>query len=144
MTTKHPVRGGVHRFPLRVFFEDTDAAGIVYYANYLKFAERARSEFLRQAGYSHGEMIDETGLVFVVRRCVVDYMQPARFEDELEILTAIERVGRASIHMGQVVRRGGLELVRLDVKLACVGLADGKPRGIPDVMRALLNDLVIS
>ena len=84
----------VHRFPVRVYYEDTDAAGIVYYANYLKFAERARSEWLREIGGDEAKAMKASGLLFVVRRCEIDYLQPARLDELLEVTTRVTALRR--------------------------------------------------
>lgn len=133
--------GGGHRFQLRVYWEDTDAAGIVYYANYLRFIERARSDFVRQAGVDQVALLAADGLTFQVRRCEIDYEGPARLDDELEIETTIKRLGGASLVMAQVVRRAGRDLVRALVRLACVDRG-GRPRRIPGPVRRALQDHV--
>ncbi|MSP82816.1 MAG: tol-pal system-associated acyl-CoA thioesterase [Alphaproteobacteria bacterium] len=130
-----------HRFAMRVYYEDTDAAGIVYYANYLRFAERARTELLRQAGYDHTNLAADHGAAFAVRRCVIDYLKPARLDDELVVETRPGSVGGATADLRQSVRRGGDELARLDVRLAFVA-ASGRPRRLPgDLRRALATYL---
>jgi acyl-CoA thioester hydrolase len=123
-----------HRFPLRVYYEDTDAAGIVYYANYLKFAERARTEMLRAIGVEHRSLRDETGVAFAVRRCDVEYMAPARLDDLLEVRTRITDLRGAAIEAEQVVTRGNDELARLKVMLVCVG-PGGNATRIPKPVR---------
>jgi acyl-CoA thioester hydrolase len=127
-----------HRFPVRVYFEDTDAGGIVYYANYLKFAERARTEMMRAAGAEHAAMMRESGTMFAVRRCEADFLAPARLDDALEVETAIVELGRASLWAEQIVRRDGQDLARLRVRLACIG-ADGRPAALPKRVRAALD-----
>ncbi len=88
-----------HRQAIRVYFEDTDAAGIVYYANYLKFAERARTDMLRDLGVSHAEMMKRDGLVLVVRRCEIDYLKPAKLDDLLTVETEAAKLGGASVDL---------------------------------------------
>lgn len=132
---------GVHIFPLRVYYEDTDAAGIVYYANYLKFAERARTEMMRRIGLSHSQMMEQLDAAFIVRQCRVDYRAPARIDDLLEVHTRIRGLKGASIEAEQVVKRNGAELVRLDLKIACVA-ADGRPVRLPGMVRAGLVPLI--
>jgi acyl-CoA thioester hydrolase len=129
--------GTVHRFPVRVYYEDTDAAGIVYYANYLKFAERARSEWLRELGDAERAALTAGGLVFVVRRCAVDYLQPARLDDLLEVETRVTAFAGATLELQQIVRRDVIDLVVLQVTLACVNSA-GRPARLPAVLRAAL------
>ena len=134
--------GAVHHFPLRVFYEDTDAAGIVYYANYLKFIERARTEMMRLLGITHSTMKQQTGLVFVVRRCAVDYGQPARLDDEIIVQTRMLALGGASIELEQIVTRQGTTLVTAILRLACInaeGRAARLPASIRDVLAPLLH-----
>ena len=114
---------GVHVFPLRVYYEDTDAAGIVYYANYLKFAERARTEMLRALGTNQSRLAAEQGIAFAVSRCTADYLKPARLDDRLEVHTRVTEVGGASLSADQAVKGEAGELVRLDVRLACTNPA---------------------
>jgi acyl-CoA thioester hydrolase len=112
---------GTHSFPVRVYYEDTDAAGIVYYANYLRFAERARTEALRFSGIDQSELMDEHKVGFVVRRCVADFLKPARLDDLLTIETRLHDINKVSMDMLQTIRRGNETLVTLEVKLAVVG-----------------------
>ena len=112
--------GGRHIYPVRVFYEDTDAAGVVYYANYLRFAERARTELLRAFGVSQRALAVDDGLSFAVRRVEADFLAPARLDDALEVVTEVAEVRGASVTMHQAVRRGGEELVRLVVRIGCV------------------------
>ncbi len=124
-----------HVFPLRVYYEDTDAGGIVYYANYLRFAERARTEYLRSVGTDHQTLMTEDGIAFTVRQCAVDYMQPAYLDDALTVHTRFLEVGGASLRAEQTVKRDADDLARLLVRLACVG-NDGKPKRMPKSLRA--------
>lgn len=126
-----------HRQAIRVYFDDTDAAGIVYYANYLKFAERARTDMLRDLGISHAEMMNRDGLVLVVRRCEIDYLKPARLDDMLTVETEVGKLGAASVDLTQRVLRGGEKLAELKVQVVCVA-KDGRPARIPDYLRAAL------
>ncbi len=129
---------GTHITPVRVYYEDTDAAGIVYYANYLKFAERARTEFLRAlCGGEYTRMCEE-GMGFVVRRCRADYERPAKLDDLLEVHSRILELGAASLSAEQIVRRDGGDLVRLTVDLACVGRG-GRPARLPPALRKALS-----
>lgn len=131
-------RAGAHVFPLRVYFEDTDAGGIVYYANYLKFAERARTEMLRAAGIESGRMMAEQGIGFVVRRCVADYKKPARLDDRLDVETRVAEISGASLTLEQRVRRDGAVLVALEIMLVCMDGA-GRPQRMPRSVRACLT-----
>jgi acyl-CoA thioester hydrolase len=124
---------------LRVYYEDTDAGGIVYHARYLAFAERARTEALRQAGVPHAELVDGYGLIFVVHRVEMDYLRPARLDDELVVTTGPWALGAATIEVRQVFTATNGTVGSLLVKLACVRRADGRPARIPDRWRAALS-----
>jgi len=126
-----------HRQAIRVYFEDTDAAGIVYYANYLKFAERARTDMLRDLGVSHAEMMRRDGLVLVVRRCEIDYLKPAKLDDLLTVETKAAKLGGASVDLRQRVLRDNDVLAELNVLVVCIG-PDGRPHRIPDHVRGAL------
>jgi acyl-CoA thioester hydrolase len=129
-------------FPVRVYYEDTDAGGIVYYANYLKFMERARTEALLGLGLSQTVLRDESGVLFAVRAVAIDYLAPARLEDQLVVTCRVERVGGARIEMTQDVLRGETLLATARVTLVCVGL-DGRATRVPDAVRALLCRLTL-
>ncbi len=128
-----------HRFPLRVYYEDTDLAGIVYYANYLRFIERGRSEYVRALGIDQVELKEGRGLVFAVRRVEADYLSPARFDDRLEVLTAIGQIGGARLVMAQRVMRGEEILFTAQVTLVLMSL-EGRPVRIPADIRARLEE----
>jgi acyl-CoA thioester hydrolase len=134
------MEGRTHVLPLRVYYEDTDAAGMVYYANYLRFIERARTDMMRLAGVSHSEMREREELYFTVHRCEVDYLSPARLDDELEVHTRLLKVSGATLRAEQIVKRDGDDLVRSEVRIACVG-SEGRPRRLPGRVRALLSSL---
>ena len=127
-----------HVFPLRVYYEDTDAGGVVYYANYLKFAERARSEFLRSIGTSNRQLKDQHGVLFAVSDCAVKYKKPAKLDDMLEVHTALTNVGGASMSAAQMVKRDGEDLVIMDVDLACLN-ESGRPARLPKLLREALE-----
>lgn len=127
-----------HRFTLRVYYEDTDAVGIVYYANYLKFAERARTEMLRDISNDYSLMRDELGLAFVVQRCLANYRRPARLHDLLDVRTLIVRVGAASLTLCQEVFRDDMLCVAIDVRLALVD-CQMKPARLPQALIAALT-----
>jgi acyl-CoA thioester hydrolase len=131
------VADGVHRFSLRVYYEDTDAAGIVYYANYLKFAERARTEMLRLLGFEQEALRRTTGHVFAVRHCSADYLAPARLDDELTVESRLTALGGASLEIDQRIGCGEQVLVRLALRLACLD-AEGRPSRLPSALRAAL------
>ena len=132
------VDGGRHVLPLRIYYEDTDSGGMVYYANYLKFAERARTEMLRLAGFDHGAITDRFGLAFVVRDCTVSYKSPAHLDDLLEVRSCFLEVGGASLTAEQLICRETTELARLDVRLACM-TGGGRPSRIPELLREALK-----
>lgn len=118
-------------WPIRVYWEDTDAGGVVYYANYLKFLERARSEWLSALGVEQDRLADEAGVVFVVRRVEADYLRPARFNDRLQVDCRLSAVQRASLEMTQRVRRGDEVLLEAVVRVVCVERATFRPARIP-------------
>ncbi|WP_299679627.1 tol-pal system-associated acyl-CoA thioesterase [uncultured Roseobacter sp.] len=124
-----------HRFPIRVYYEDTDMAGIVYYANYLRYIERARSDWVREIGIDQLAMKAE-GVVFAVRRVEADYIQPARFDDLLEVETTLSKLTPARMIMVQKVFRGAEILFAAEVTIACIG-ARGKPARLPAELRLL-------
>ena len=138
MTAPAPAFGVTHSLPLRVYYEDTDAAGIVYYANYLKFAERGRTEMMRDLGFAHSSIHAETGIIFTVRRLAADYRGPARLDDALSVETRILEIGGVTLLLDQEIRRDGAVLVALELLLACVG-RDGRPRRVPAGLRAALG-----
>jgi acyl-CoA thioester hydrolase len=125
---------------VRVYYEDTDAGGIVFYANYLKFFERARTEWLRAAGVDQQALIERDGAAFVVKHASIDYHAPARLDDELTLTLRIEKLGRASVQFAQQAWKGELLLVEAQVKVGCVDIATVRPRSLPgdvaDKMRA--------
>jgi acyl-CoA thioester hydrolase len=127
--------GAPHRFALRVYYEDTDLAGIVYYANYLKFIERGRSEYLRALGVDQRALKAETGLVFAVRRVEADYLAPAHFDDHLCVTTAPETLSGARIVLRQDVERAGTVLFSSIVTIVCLG-AEGRPARLPKAVVA--------
>lgn len=129
---------GEFSFKLRVYIEDTDAGGIVYYVNYLKFMERARTEFMRSLGYGK-DYIFNHDLMFVVRDVAVTYLLPARLDDELEATASIEQLRGAVMVLHQSVRRGDDILAQGDVTIACVDRSGVKPRRLPSEMVARLK-----
>lgn len=136
--------GKTHVLPVRVYFEDTDAAGIVYYANYLKFAERARTEMMRRFGIEHSRlMAGAGGVAFAVRGCQAEFLKPARLDDRLDVRTTITALSGATIRVEQIVGRpaDGVVIARLDLRLACIRLSGG-PARIPAGLRATLNEFL--
>ena len=133
--------GAEHALQIRVYYEDTDLAGIVYYANYLKFIERGRSELLRALGVDQARLKERLGLVFVVRRVEIDYLAPARFDDLLTVRTKVLFVGGARARLQQTVARADDEERRLasaQVEVVCVG-PEGRAVRMPDETRDALR-----
>ena len=116
---------------VRVYYEDTDAAGVVYYANYLKFTERARTEWLRAYGFEQTGLAEEHGVVFVVRSFSIDYLKPARFNDSLQVSVELIKVGAGQIDLVQCVTRDDELLAKAAVKVVCVALRTMRPARIP-------------
>ena len=129
---------GAHVFNLRVYYEDTDSEGIVYYANYLKFAERGRTEMLRAAGIEHSVFWRTHGVGFAVRKVTADYLRPARLDDALTVHTRMTSIRGASLIAEQIIRRGAEDLARLLVRIACVN-RDGRVARLPQALRAALT-----
>lgn len=129
----------LHRHAVRVYFEDTDAGGVVYHATYLRFAERARTEMMRAFGKSHAEMIAETGAIFAVRHCTLTFLRPARLDDLLDIETQVTALGAATMDVHQRVLRQGELLVTIDIQLACMNGA-GRATRIPAAIRDALAE----
>ncbi|RDU95955.1 tol-pal system-associated acyl-CoA thioesterase [Trinickia dinghuensis] len=128
-------------WPIRVYYEDTDAGGIVFFANYLKFFERARTEWLRACGIDQRKLAEENGVVFIVSETTVQYRAPARLDDQLTVASRIERLGRASVEFVQEARRGEDILAVGKIRVGCVELATLKPVALPaSVSDALRRD----
>ncbi len=119
---------------MRVYYEDTDAGGVVYYANYLRFMERARTEWLRELGYEQ-DVLRESGTLFAVTHVDIDYHRPARFNQQLDVLSTITNMGRVSLTFRQRVMCEHNCLTEASVKVACLDEATFKPRAIPETMR---------
>ncbi len=128
----------MHSFECRVYYEDTDLAGIVYYANYLKFIERARSEWVRTLGLDQAQLKAETGVVFAVRHLTADYLSPAKFDDVLTITTQVLKTSGARMALDQRVLRSGVLLFDARVTLVAIG-ANGAPARLPKALRAALG-----
>ena len=124
------------RFPVRVYYEDTDAAGVVYYANYLKFMERARTEWLSSLGFELAAIEREHGVVFVVHRVEIDFRRPAQLSDRLDVTLTLVELGRARLVADQAVRRGAEILTQARVTLACLDPSNWRPTRIPAALRA--------
>jgi len=133
-----------HVLPVRIYYEDTDAGGIVYYANYLRFAERGRTELLRSFGVKKLELMEREQLAFAVRGCYIEYLLPAKLDDALEVHTRVIRVGGASLLLDQRVFRGDELLTEIDIRLVCMHIAGplmGRPSRIPAAVRSALEPL---
>jgi len=126
-------------WPIRVYYEDTDAGGIVFYANYLKFFERARTEWLRACGVDQRKLADETGALFVVRSTALDYRAPARLDDMLRIVSRIDRLGRASVDFAQEAWRDDTLLATGAIRVGCVDSKAMRPAAIPSPVLAALR-----
>jgi acyl-CoA thioester hydrolase len=126
-----------HRLALRVYYEDTDAGGIVYHASYLRFAERARTEMLRELGFDHTTLLREHGILFVVRRCTAEFLTPARLDDLLEVETAPIKLGGARLVLRQTVLRADRPIVELEVELALLS-PELRPPRLPAALARLL------
>jgi acyl-CoA thioester hydrolase len=134
--------GGVREFvwPVRVYYEDTDAGGVVYYANYLRFLERARTEWLRSLGFVQDALMREPGVLFAVRRVEVDYLQPARLDDALAVHARIAEQRRASLVFEHEIRRGPEVLCRGVVKVACLDASSLRPAPIPSAIVEVIRN----
>ena len=122
-------------WPVRVYYEDTDAGGVVYYANYLKFLERARTEWLRSFGLNQDKLAQEQGLIFVVRWAKLDFFRPARLDDMLGIAVQPLKVARVYVDLAQEVRCGTQVLARAELRVACLKQREFKPIALPQFLR---------
>ena len=132
------------QWQVRVYYEDTDSGGVVYYANYLRFMERARTEWMRALGFEQDQLIREEGIVFAVRAANVEFQHPARFNDLLSVSLDVVQRGRASLSFEQVIARSAAEQVPLcsaQVKIACLDAASFRPRAIPDYILKEIPDV---
>ncbi len=126
------------KYNTKVYYEDTDAAGIVYYANYLKFLERARSEAIYSIGLTNKKLLNDYGTIIIVKSCKFDYKKPAKFEDSLEIISEIKTISKSSFTMDQIIKRKDEIISESEIVLVTVN-AEGKPIRIPDVLNKFLN-----
>jgi acyl-CoA thioester hydrolase len=144
-----PIFGGVltgsaHHLPARVYWEDTDAGGIVYHASYIRFMERGRTEFLRALGLDQSALAQlpaESRVLFVVRHIAIDYLRPAKLDDLLDVVTHALHTGGARLELKQIVRRGAETIAEARVTVVSIG-GDGRPRRIPDHVRDVLQPLI--
>jgi acyl-CoA thioester hydrolase len=126
-------------WPIRVYYEDTDAGGVVFYANYLAFMERARTEWLRALGFEQPEMAAKDGVLFVVSEVNIKYLKPSRFNDSLQVTVEAVNVGGSRIRFLQQVLRGDEEIARAEVAVVCVSTESLRPSRMPDVMRTKIE-----
>jgi len=126
-------------WPTRIYWEDTDAGGVVYHARYVAFMERARTEWMRALGYGQERMRCDHGLVFAVRSMTLDFLKPARLDDALDVTATLVQCKRASMVFAQAVRRGEETLLTAQVKIAALDAATFKPRGMDDALHAVLK-----
>jgi len=132
-----------HVMSIRVYYEDTDVGGIVYYANYLSFAERARTALMRSQGIEKGELMRDDRVAFAVRECHADYIKPAKLDDALEVRTRVTEISGASLRMAQDVVRDGNILVVMNVRLACMDIDTGNPKRLPNVVKDRLGSFKV-
>ena len=125
-------------FTLKIYYEDTDAGGVVYYANYLKFLERARSEAIYSMGLTNKKLLNDHGTIIIVKSCKINYKKPAIFEDSLEIISKIKTIGKSSFTMDQMIKRKEEVISESEIVLVTVN-PEGKPIRIPDVLNKFLN-----
>lgn len=144
----HEQKPNAFTIPVRIYYEDTDAGGVVYYANYLKFFERCRTEWLRDIGHEQGDLLRDPGIAFVVRTVNVEYLKPARLDDQLMVGLEVEKITRAQIFFRQHIRRanpaligGWDELVTGTIQIVCVNAALMKTTSIPPLLRTRLEAL---
>ncbi|MEJ1959143.1 MAG: tol-pal system-associated acyl-CoA thioesterase [Nitrosomonadales bacterium] len=129
-------KGQIYSLPIRVYFQDTDAGGVVYHASYVNFMERARTEWLRERyGYSNGGLMKEFGVVFVVRSLKLDYLKPALLDDLLSVTAQVRETGRSRVVLLQNVMRDKEILVEAEIHLVCVSVDNFKPVSVPEVLR---------
>jgi len=129
----------IFHWPVRVYYEDTDAGGVVFYANYLKFFERARTEMLRNLGFEQDQLITEQKLIFVVRSVQIDYLKPARFNESIDVTAEVILIKKVSLNFKQVITRGEDLLCKGNVRIACLDAETLKPKTIPeDLLQQLI------
>ena len=129
------------KYEVKIYYEDTDAGGVVYYANYLKFLERARSEAIYEMGFSNTELKKEFGVLIIVKSCNIDYKKPAIFEDKLSIISTIKEITKTSFIMEQNINRDTELIAYADIHLVSVNL-DGRPTKIPEILKNKLNEYI--
>ncbi|MDX8379867.1 MAG: tol-pal system-associated acyl-CoA thioesterase [Gallionella sp.] len=130
----------IFAWPVRVYFQDTDAGGVVYHASYVNFMERARTEWLRTQGYSNAGLIQAFGVMFVVRSMKLDYLRPALLDDMLSVTAQVVEIGSSRLTLLQTVRRDEVLLTDGEVHLVCVSKENFKPVRVPEVLRSQWNN----
>ena len=128
-------------FKLKVYYEDTDAGGVVYYANYLKFMERARSDALKNLGFTNKSLIEKNGIYVIVKSCNINYLKPASLEDDLEIKSNIKEITKTSFFVSQKVFKSNVQITEAEVHLVTID-KKGKPVKIPEMLREELEKLI--
>jgi acyl-CoA thioester hydrolase len=126
-------------WPVRVYYEDTDAGGVVFYANHLKFFERARTEMLRAMGYEQDELIANEGIIFVVRSVQVDYLSPARFNEQLQVSAKVSLAKKTSLTFEQIITRDDEVLCKGNIRIACLDAQTMRPKAIPETLFSALR-----
>ena len=127
-------------WPVRVYYEDTDAGGVVFYANYLKFYERARTEMLRALGFEQDQLAAEKNIIFVVRSVQVDYLKPAKFNELIQVSAEISKLGPASLTFDQLITRGDETLSKAAIRIASLDVSDMRPKVIPEDLKIRLKN----
>ena len=143
---KHEQKPNAFTIPVRIYYEDTDAGGVVYYANYLKFLERCRTEWLREIGHDQADLLRDPGIAFVVRSVSLEYLKPARLDELLSVSLEVEKITRSQIFFRQHIRRlnaedGWDELINGKIQIVCVNAAEMKITSIPNPLRTKLEAL---
>ncbi|HEY8037935.1 MAG TPA: tol-pal system-associated acyl-CoA thioesterase [Methylobacter sp.] len=131
-------------WPVRVYYEDTDAGGVVFYANYLKFFERARTEMLRAMGYEQDKLIANEGIIFVVRSVQVDYLSPARFNEQLQVSAKVVLAKKASLTFEQIITRDDDVLCKGSVRIACLDAQTMRPKAIPETLFIVILEQIVN
>ena len=127
------------QFNYRIYYEDTDAGGVVYYANYLKFFERARTDFLRNIGISQALLAQMENIIFVVKRCAIEYQYPARLDDEITVSVKVKEIHKVSLTMTQEIRKSAQPIAQLEVQIVCLNQQNFKPTKLPQKLIDLIH-----
>ena len=124
-----------HTTDIRVYYEDTDACGIVYHANFVNFAERARCELLRHVGHPASQVEEEFGIMFIIKHIDVNYIAPAKLDDALQVATSVAEMNNSSFKMRQNIRKDGADICKIMITVVCVDMEKVKPVRLPDILR---------